>query len=111
MVIATIGILAAILLPALSRAKSAAHKAVCINNQRQIGIARHLYASDHDGFQSPAWQLNNVNPPFRNFHVSWSAVLCDSYLDRNKKIFECPAERRVARVPSELGISQSHPFS
>ena len=49
-VIAIIGILEALLLPALGRAKSAAHKAVCISNQRQIGITRQLYANDNDGF-------------------------------------------------------------
>ena len=110
-VIAILAILAGILLPALSRAKATAHKAVCLNNQKQIGLARQLYAVDHNGFQVPAWQLNNVDPPSGIFHVSWSAVLWDLYLDRNKKIFECPAERRVSRVLLELGIPQSSPFS
>ena len=59
-VIAILAILAGILLPALSRAKATAHKAVCLNNQKQIGIARQLYAVDHDGFQVPGWQYNNV---------------------------------------------------
>ena len=110
-VIAILAILAGILLPALSRAKATAHKAVCLNNQRQIGIARQLYAVDHDGFQVPAWQYNNVDPPVDWPFVLWSGVLWDLYLDRNKKLFECPAERRVARVLSEFGIPQSHPFS
>lgn len=48
--IAIIGILAGILLPALSRAKAIARKAVCINNLRQIGIARQLYANDNGDF-------------------------------------------------------------
>ncbi len=51
-VIAIIGILAAWLLPALSRAKSAAHrltKRFVLPNQRQVGLARQLYAKDHDG--------------------------------------------------------------
>ena len=39
-----------ILLPALSGGKSAAYKAVCISNQRQIGIARQLYTNDNAGF-------------------------------------------------------------
>ena len=110
-VIAIIGILASLLLPALSRAKSTAHKAVCLNNQRQIGIARQLYAVDYEGFQVPGWHYNNVDPPVAWPFVPWSAVLWDSYLDRNKKLFECPAERRVSRVLSELGVSESHPFS
>ena len=49
-VIAIIGILAGLLLPALSRAKAAAHKAACLNNQRQIGLARQLYANDNGDY-------------------------------------------------------------
>jgi prepilin-type N-terminal cleavage/methylation domain-containing protein len=46
-VIAIIAILAALLLPALSRAKGAAKKATCTSNERQINLAVRLYADDH----------------------------------------------------------------
>ena len=46
-VIAIIAILAALLLPALSRARSAAQRTACISNERQINLAVHLYADDH----------------------------------------------------------------
>jgi prepilin-type N-terminal cleavage/methylation domain-containing protein len=46
-VIAIIAILAALLLPVLSRAKGAARKTVCISNTRQINLALRLYADDH----------------------------------------------------------------
>lgn len=47
-VIAIITILAALLLPALSSARSAAKSAICLNNLKQNGITLHTYSSDHD---------------------------------------------------------------
>ena len=107
-VIAIIGILASLLLPALSRAKATAHKAVCINNQKQIGIARQLYATDSEGHLVPSAVWDSLTPPFpdRLFpdnssftSVNWQDLLCDSYLDRNTKLFECPAAaRKLAKM-------------
>lgn len=46
-VFAIITILAALLLPALSRAEGAARRATCISNARQINLALRMYADDH----------------------------------------------------------------
>jgi prepilin-type N-terminal cleavage/methylation domain-containing protein/prepilin-type processing-associated H-X9-DG protein len=55
-VIAIIAILAAMLLPALARAKDQSNKTVCTNNLKQMGIANHLYADDnHDQMCFPNW--------------------------------------------------------
>ena len=48
-VVAIIGILASLLLPTLKKARHSGHKAVCLSNLKQIGVAQFLYASDNDG--------------------------------------------------------------
>jgi len=48
-VLAVIGVLAALLLPALSRSRAAAKRVQCVGNLRQLGVAGQLYWDDHAG--------------------------------------------------------------
>jgi prepilin-type N-terminal cleavage/methylation domain-containing protein/prepilin-type processing-associated H-X9-DG protein len=55
-VIAIIAILAAMLLPALARAKDQAQKTTCTNNQKQLAAAFHMYGTDNkDVMAWPNW--------------------------------------------------------
>ena len=53
-VIAIIAILAAMLLPALARAKLKATEASCLNNQKQLGLAFTMYATDFNDYIVPS---------------------------------------------------------
>jgi prepilin-type N-terminal cleavage/methylation domain-containing protein len=60
-VVAIIAILAALLLPSLASAKDKATRLTCMNNNKQIGLAAHLYASDNQDLMAyPNW--GNVYP-------------------------------------------------
>jgi len=54
-VIAIIAILAAMLLPALSRAREQARKAVCMNNLKQLTLAFLMYVNDYKEFFPPTY--------------------------------------------------------
>jgi prepilin-type N-terminal cleavage/methylation domain-containing protein len=65
-VIAIIAILAAFLLPALSRAKQAAYQMTCLNNLRQVGITSQMYVADSQdrlayGLIMSSYGLNSIN--------------------------------------------------
>ncbi len=79
-VIAIIAILAAMLLPALARAKESGRRIACLNNLRQLSLAAHMYADDNQGSFPP-----------RSISDRWPDKFYDNY-GRNKKMLLCPSE-------------------
>src|SRR6185436_21162252 len=60
-VIATIGILAAILLPVLAKAKIKAQQTRCMSNLHQLGLAWGMYTIDNGGRLAESYPVNNSN--------------------------------------------------
>jgi prepilin-type N-terminal cleavage/methylation domain-containing protein/prepilin-type processing-associated H-X9-DG protein len=71
-VIAIIGILAGLLLPALSAAREEARRIKCLSNLRQLGLAAILYTSDHNGFFPPAYRNEVRDGVFVSY--SWDFI-------------------------------------
>ena len=99
-VIAIIAILASMLLPALSKARSAAQRIKCVSNLRQIGQGFHLYAQDNDNKWPdqlktlPTWDLYG----WRLNHVELAA---QKYLQG--KVYLCPTDPGPAVILERYG--------
>ena len=98
-VIAIIAILAALLLPAVSRSKAKAYNATCLNNLRQLGIASRLYADDHEERLPsveilPTQPINPQSPLPRICDVLAKYVGQRPGANTNSAaVFKCPADR------------------
>ncbi len=74
-VIAIIGVLVALLLPAIQAAREAARRSQCGNNLRQIGVGMHNYVDTHQVFP-PGWlMMPSGNSPDGNAQWGWAALI------------------------------------
>jgi prepilin-type processing-associated H-X9-DG protein len=115
-VIAIIAILAAMLLPALGKAKQRAHAIQCMNNTRQIMYGWILYADDHDGkicgnasgssIPNQNWAIGTMRnrtygPVADNTNIInlvGPPAQLGSYV-KNPKCYRCPADQSEGLVP------------
>lgn len=103
-VIAVIAILAALLLPALGRAKGKAHGVACLSNLKQWGGATILFAAEHGGMLPKDGSPNGTSitsgwyvdlpksmglPPYRD--MSWRT---NAFIEPGRSVWICPANPR-----------------
>ena len=130
-VIAIIAILAAMLLPALAKAKTKAKGVMCMNNTKQLMIAWHMYADENRDHLTASYGYPTGTPPewdgggFMDFAANNSQnydirfYLTTSpiwpYCGQNAGLFKCPADNSTVinnvgqRVPRIRSVSMN-PF-
>jgi prepilin-type N-terminal cleavage/methylation domain-containing protein len=96
-VIGIIVILAALLLPVLSRAKTKARNIACVNQLKQLGVAARLYAEDN-GSRLPVAELLPSNPTDPQYPLLRISDILAPYASRvsgtnvSVPVFKCPAD-------------------
>jgi prepilin-type N-terminal cleavage/methylation domain-containing protein len=101
-VIAIIAILAALLLPALAKAKARAQRTACLNNQKQIGLSLILWADDH-GEKFPS-TVDVAEGGSKALYQTWQHFITVSNELVTPKILNCPSDR-AKQIASDFSSS------
>jgi len=126
-VIAIIAILAALLLPALGKAKGTALSMQCVSDLKQLQLAGHMYAEDHNGQLVPNWVIGPVGdwPSLCSATNSWvvGSALADPSTagihqgalwpyTQSEGVYRCPADKSLwlyggRRAPRPFNVALS----
>jgi prepilin-type processing-associated H-X9-DG protein/prepilin-type N-terminal cleavage/methylation domain-containing protein len=108
-VIAVIGVLAGLLLSALSQAKARVKSAHCTNNLRQMGMAMKMYEADYDYYPSTESVLYYA-PGRSGLQVVWWQQLLP-YVSSNLDTLYCVANPQTFRITNaSKGNFETYPF-
>jgi prepilin-type processing-associated H-X9-DG protein len=104
MVIAVIGVLAALLLPVLGKSKEAGRSAACISNLHQIGLALQIYVDQNNNRLPVMRDLSmDTNAPATNSPPSPAVVLRGEL--GNTNVLRCPSDNQ--EIFEKTGASYS----